>query len=113
VEVTAALIELKPDSEEAVTDWNDFIMQHQNEALETLRKEGVTIESWFSLDLDGKSYLLCYMRMESEEKSLKAFAESSSFVDEYHQEFKKHAWVKGGTTMGKLLLDLVSDHDRT
>lgn len=62
MDVTAALIELKPDSHLKVSEWAEFILKHKQEAEVTLRAEGVIIESWFSLSIESKDYLLCYMR---------------------------------------------------
>ena len=49
MEIFARLIELKPSTSEQVQDWAKFINEHRLTALETLRAEGVMIESWFSL----------------------------------------------------------------
>ena len=109
MEILARLIELKPGTSEQVQDWAKFINEHRVTALETLRTEGVTIESWFSLSLLGKDYLLCYMRVDSMAKAEKVAADSSNPVDVYHQQFKVNTWVRGAGSEGKLLVDLPAD----
>ena len=106
MEVFARLIELKPESTQRVDDWAKFIAANRDEAINTLRNEGVQVESWFALTLEGKQYLLCYMRVESWGKAQAAAEQSDSLVDAYHQQFKVDAWVRGAGTMGKLLVDL-------
>ena len=106
VEILARLIELKPGSSEQVHDWAKFISEHRLAALETLRAEGVMIESWFSLSLHDKDYLLCYMRVDSMSRAEQVAASSSNPVDVYHQQFKVNTWVRGAGCEGKLLVDL-------
>ena len=107
--VIARLIELKPNSAEKVQSWAEHINTHRASALESLKLEGVSVESWFSLSLDGKEYLLCYMRAESIERSQQVAAKSENPVDSYHQQFKVDTWVRGAGAVGKLLVDLSPD----
>jgi len=106
MDVIAGLIELKPDSNTEVHDWKAFIESHKKQALESLRAEGVSVESWFSLSLAGKDYLLCYMRADSIQQSQKVMADSCNPVDERHRQFKQNAWVWGSHVKAELLLDL-------
>lgn len=106
MDVFARLIELKPGSSDRVDAWARHLDEHRESALESLRAEGVSVESWFSLSLGGKDYLLCYMRADSLEESQKVAANSGSPVDSYHQQFKVDTWVRGAGAVGKLLLDL-------
>ncbi len=106
MEVMARLIELKPNSGERVQAWAEHINAHRAKALASLQSEGVSIESWFSLSLEGKEYLLCYMRADSMEKSQQVAANSENPVDAYHQQFKVDTWVRGAGAVGQLLVDL-------
>lgn len=106
MEVIARLIELKPDSAVSVQAWAGHINAQREHALASIAAEGVSIESWFSLYLDGKDYLLCYMRADSMEKSQQVAAHSENPVDAYHQQFKIDTWVRGAGAVGKLLVDL-------
>ena len=107
MEVIAGVIELKPDSMERVEAWAATINERIDEALATLRDEGVQLESWFHLSLDGKDYLLSYMRADSLKKAQDTAKQSEHPIDAYHQQFKKDTWVGG--TRAKLLVDLVND----
>ena len=106
MDVVARLIELKPGSEQRVREWAAFLSRHRDEANETLRNEGVDIESWFDVALDGKRYLLCYIRAASMQEAEAVAGMSKSEVDEYHQQFKVDTWVRGRGAVGRLLIDL-------
>ncbi len=109
MDVVATLIELKPRSSDAVEHWAKYVEEHRTAAVETLRAEGVSIESWFSISLNGKEYLLCYMRAESIHAAQEVATRSESAVDRHHREFKENAWVKGSRVNGRLLVDLVAN----
>jgi len=104
MDVSCVIIELKPGSLERVKEWADFILANRDEALVTLENEGVTIESFFLLNVESKNYLVGYMRAKSMEQAHEAVTQSLSEVDAYHQQFKQDAWVKGIKT--ELLFDL-------
>jgi hypothetical protein len=106
MDVSARLIELRPGSDERVRDWAEFLRQHRDEATATLRAEGVSVESWFDVTLDGKRYLLCYIRAASVSAAEAAAAQAENPVDAYHRQFKADAWVRGGGADGRLLIDL-------
>ena len=106
MEVFARLIELKPGSGERVADWAKHLATNRAAAEATLRGEGVSTESWFSLSLNGKDYLLCYMRAESMQNAETVGAASKSPIDAYHKQFAVDTWVRGAGAVGKLLLDL-------
>jgi uncharacterized protein DUF6176 len=108
VDVVATLIELKPRSSEAIEAWAAYVAENRAAAEETLRAEGVTIESWFEVSIGGKEYLLCYMRAASIRAAHEVARQSQNPVDAYHQEFKRKAWVKGENVNGRLLVDLVA-----
>ena len=106
MEIIAGVIELKPDSMERVEEWAKTLNERIDEAIETLKDEGVELESWFHLNLDGKDYLLSYMRADSLNKAQEVVKTSKHKIDAYHQQFKKDTWLKG--TRAKLLVDLVN-----
>ncbi len=107
MEIIAGVIELKPDSLHKVEAWAQTINERIDEALSTLRDEGVQLESWFHLSLNGKDYLLSYMRADSLARAHKAVETSPHAIDVYHKQFKKDTWVGG--TRARLLIDLVND----
>ena len=98
------IIELKENSLDRVREWAAFINQYREAALDTLKNEGVTIESFFLVKLDEKDYLVSVMRAKSMKKAHEAIKQSLSEVDAYHQRFQKDTWNKGNK--GELLVDL-------
>jgi hypothetical protein len=109
MQIVAHVIELKPGSADRVEEWATHVRAHREQAEETLRAEGVAVESWFSFSLGGKDYLLSYMRAESMEEAQRVAAASQNPIDAYHQQFKIDTWVRGGGAVGELLVDLVGD----
>ena len=88
MEIIAGVIELKPNSIDTVEQWANTITARMDEAVATLRDEGIQLESWFHLSLDGKDYLLSYMRADSLQKAQDAVKQSEHAIDAYHQTFK-------------------------
>ena len=111
MEVTAHLIELKPGSQTRVEEWARYLREHLGEAEDTLRAEGVSIESWFAMTLDGKDYLLAYMRADSMAAAQEVASRSQSAIDAFHRQFKVDTWVRDAGAVGSLLVDLVGDRD--
>lgn len=106
MDVLARLIQLKPNSRDRVHAWAQEISSRRSEALETLRREGVSIESYHLLTLGDVDYLLLYMRSLDMEQAAEAGSESESEIDAIHQQFKIDTWVRGAGCVGELLLDL-------
>ena len=106
MDVTARLIELKPGSDERVREWAEFVRRHSDEATATLINEGVSVESWFDVTLDGRRYLLYYVRAVSISSAEAVAAHAENAVDAYHRQFKADTWVRGGGADGRLLVDL-------
>ena len=106
VDVFARLVKLKPGSAERVREWAATMNARKAEAEATLVNEGVDVESWFSITLNGEDYLMSYIRAESMEEAQRIAAQSAHPIDAIHQQFKADAWVRGGGAVGTLLLDL-------
>ena len=109
VEIVAGVIELKPDSLDRVEEWAATLNARIDEAVATLKDEGVELESWFHLSLDGKDYLLYYMRAASLQKAQDVVKDSPHAIDAFHQQFKKDTWLKGARA--RLLVDLIYKAD--
>ena len=58
METAAGLIKLKPNSKTTVDNWRKALRERRDEAIATLRDEGVQVESWFELQIAGEDYLL-------------------------------------------------------
>jgi hypothetical protein len=104
MDVGCVVIELKPDSQTQVADWARYLNDHMSEALATLAQEGVTIESWFKVTLQGKDYLIATMRAADMPAAHAAVQTSTSAVDAFHQAFKAATW--GPRFPAELLVDL-------
>lgn len=107
METIAGVIELKPNSLEAVEKWAETFNERTDEVVATLQDEKVQIESWFHLSLNEKDYLILYMRAESIERAQEVFQNSEHSIDAYHQQFIQDTWL--GVTRARLLVDLVND----
>ena len=53
METAAGLIRLQPNTAGDLQEWRDALDARRDDVLETLCNEGVTIESWFQIDIDG------------------------------------------------------------
>jgi len=103
-ETRCVKIRLKPNSIEKVREWAETLKRRETEAIETLRDEGVILETVF-LDQTGEGDFLIYlMKAESFEKAKEAVKHSVHAIDEYHQNFKRECWTDGKRL--ELLVDL-------
>jgi hypothetical protein len=100
------VIKLKPDSSAKVEEWRQTMLDRMDEALATLVHEGMEIEPWFRIKIDGQDYLLWYMRAESIKR---AFEVSQTFkhpIDKYHYELMASITAIDGNIVAKPLLNL-------
>lgn len=103
MDVGAVLIKLKQDSLINVEAWKREIEQRKDEAIQTLQAEGVTIESWFHLEVDGNDYLIAYMRANDIAHAQQVARNSSFEIDKVHKQFKQN-WER--VIPANLLVDL-------
>lgn len=103
MEVGAVLIKLKANSMADVEVWQREIQQRKAEALQTLQAEGVAVESWFQLELNGDDYLLAYMRAKDIAHAQQIARNSTFEIDQVHRQFKQH-WEQ--VIPAQLLVDL-------
>lgn len=103
MDVGAVLIKLKPDTLDHVEAWKKELNERKAEAIETLRAEGVHVESWFHLELGGQDYLLAYMRADDIAQAQHIGRNSYFPIDQVHKQFKNN-WAE--VFPAKLLLDL-------
>jgi hypothetical protein len=104
MDVSCILIEIKPGSRARVEEWAAHITANKEEAIATLRNEGVTVESFFFLTINSVDHLICYMRAKSMEKAHDVVEKSLSEIDAYHKKFQRDTWVSGNRA--ELLIDL-------
>lgn len=106
MDVGAVLIRLKADRQDQVQDWQSIIEQRKSEAIETLKAEGVLIESWFHLELEHHHYLIAYMRARDIQHAQQVAKTSTFEIDGIHKKFKEN-WDR--VYPAKLLVDLEND----
>lgn len=106
MDVEAHLIKLKIDRMQHVAAWQKELNSRKDEAIATLKNEGVHIESWFHFQIEGSDYLMIYMRSHDMQQTRQAFKNSTYDIDQYHQAFKQN-WDKG--IKGTLLVDLLNE----
>ena len=100
-------VKLKTGSIARVREWAAELNSRRTEAFETLRDEGVYIESAFlEQNIEG-DFIVYYMRMESMEKAKAAVNKSPHPIDAYHKQFKIDCWESTSQ------LELLIDFDRT
>jgi 3'-phosphoadenosine 5'-phosphosulfate sulfotransferase (PAPS reductase)/FAD synthetase len=103
MDIGAVLIELKKNALANVDAWQSEINARKQEAIETLKAEGVYVESWFYVQLDEKDYLIAYMRADDIAQAQKIGKDSQFAIDQVHKAFKQN-WIK--VIPSKLLVDL-------
>ncbi|CAB1216768.1 DUF6176 family protein [Acinetobacter bouvetii] len=108
MDVGAVLIQLKPETKDNVESWQKELNMRQAEALETLKAEGVFVESWFHVELAGVDYLIAYMRAQDIARAQEIGRQSQFPIDQMHKQFKGN-WAK--VIPAQLLVDLENlDH---
>lgn len=106
-ETRCVKIKLKPNSTERAREWARVINERKDEALATLRDEGVIWETVF-LDQTSEGIFLIYlMKAESLERAKDVVKNSIHTIDEYHQNFKHDCWEDGKR------LEMLVDLDRS
>ena len=106
LKTVCAKIKIKEDKISKIYEWKDYLSLHENEVLQSLKQEGVFLETVF-LDKQGKDYFLIYfMKCQNLEKAKEAVKKSTLKVDEYHSQFKKEAWVERQEL--ELLVDFIN-----
>lgn len=107
METVAGLIKLKPDAGPTVREWSETLNQRQDEALQTLRDEGIETESWFQVEIGGEQYLLWYIRAESIDRAREVASRSTHAIDEYH--FDVMSRITDRRIDASLLLHMTTD----
>jgi hypothetical protein len=109
MDVGAVLIKLKPNSYENVELWQRELNQRKAEAIETLKAEGVVIESWFFVQIEKVDYLIAYMRAESIQLAQEIGRNSQFEIDQVHKLFKQN-WEK--VIPAQLLVDMHNEDEQ-
>ena len=107
-ETKCVKIKLKPNSLEIVRTWAKTINERKREALETLRDEGVILETVFLDQTSEGDFLIYLMKAENFEKAREAVQKSVHAIDAYHQNFKRECWTDAKKL--EMLIDLDRMH---
>lgn len=103
-QAVCALVTLKPGTVARAREWAAYIAANQEQALQSLAAESVTIESVFLHEAKDEAFLIYYMRSPSIARAQQVARESVAAIEQYHREFKRHAWES--VSRLELLLDL-------
>lgn len=103
-ETSCVKIKLKPGSVPRAREWAMVINARREEALATLRDEGVVLECAFLDQTPEGDFLIYVMKAESFQKAKEAAQRSSHEIDDYHLKFKEETWEDGKKL--EILIDL-------
>ena len=109
--IAAGLIKLNPDSSKHIKKWKETIETRRSEAIQTLIDEGVLLESWFEIEVEGEPHLLWYMRKLPDAKFHEVYEKSTHEIDAFHAEIM--ALITADHYIGKPLLDLERSDEST
>lgn len=99
-----ARVLLKPGSLPQVREWAAHIAAHRDAALQTLRAEGVSMESVFLDSRPDGDWLVYYMRAASLAQAQEVAERSTAAIDAWHRAFKRATWER--VERLELLVDL-------
>lgn len=95
---------------EEVRRWFKELRNRQDEVLETMRNEGVVVESAFIDKRDEDFYIIYYMKANNVEKAYEVFSKSTSPIDIYFKESWR-TYFEGRIVLEEVLdLELISFH---
>ena len=94
-ETSCVKIKLKPGSVPKAREWAMVINARRDEALATLRDEGVVLECAFLDQTDDGDYLVYIMKAGSFQKAKEAAERSTHEIDDFHMKFKEETWEDG------------------
>jgi len=109
MEIASGLIKLKPGTDEKVDEWRNTISSRLEEAIATLKDEGVEIESWFKVEIEGQNYLLWYMRAESIARAFKVSQTLNHPIDQLHYKLMAEITDVNGRIIAQPIMDLTSN----
>lgn len=103
-------IKLKPNSLQKVSEWSKELNSREEEVFETLRDEGVYLETVFLETTKEADYLIYVMKLEDEERAAQVVKTSKHKIDAFHKKFKADCWES--RTPLKLLVDFDRSSER-
>lgn len=106
LQTTCVRIKIREGAMLKVREWKDHLIENKAEVIQSLKQEGVFVESVFLEKAGDEYHLIYYMKMRDPLKSGEAFSKSLLEIDHYHKEFKKIAWETREEL--ELLIDFVN-----
>jgi hypothetical protein len=79
-------VKLKRNSQKQVKNWFSELNSRKDEVLESLKNEGIIVESAFLDKINNSDYLIYYIKAESIKNALKIFQESSLPIDQFYKD---------------------------
>ena len=107
MEYASALVKMRPGWEDKLEEWRATIESRMEEAAATLLDEDVKVESYFTLDIAGETYLLWYLRAKSIRRVFEVSAQLKHPIDRFHYEMMTA--ITASVTMAKPLIDIRLD----
>lgn len=111
MEIASGLIRLKPGADEKIEVWRNTISSRIKEAVDTLKDEGVEIESWFKVEIEGKHYLLWYMRAESVARAFEVSQQLKHPIDQFHYKLMSEIMDTNGRIIAQPIMDITSESE--
>ena len=108
-ETRCVRIRLKPGSLGRVREWTSTINSQVDEALATLRDEGVIIECVFLDSSELGDFLIYFMKAESFEAAASAATTSGHAIDDYHRRFTRDTWLERSELETLIDLDRIDE----
>ena len=106
MEYASGLIKLKLETEDKVEEWRNTISSRLNEAAATLQDEDVQIESWFKVEIEGRKYLLWYLRAKSIQRVFEISMKLNHPIDKFHYELMAEITAENGNILAEQLIDI-------
>lgn len=91
-EVVCVRIRIRDGALPLVEEWARTLHARRDEVMETLRLEGVTVESAFLEHAPDGDHLVYYMRAHSLEEAHRVGRALDLPIQAYHERVKKEAW---------------------
>ncbi|MBB6092912.1 hypothetical protein HNQ60_001790 [Povalibacter uvarum] len=107
MEYASALVKLKPGSDDKLEEWRRTIASRLEEAAATLKDEDVSVESYFTLEINGEKHLLWYLRAKSIRRVFELSRQLKHPIDKFHYEMMEA--ITASVTMAKPLIDIPRD----
>lgn len=94
METKAVRIKLKSGSQSRVHQWAETIERRKDEALATLRDEGVVLEAYFLDPREDGAYLIAIISAHDLAHAEAAGRVSTHELDAYHKAFQRDTWLE-------------------